>query len=383
MKLIKNTKVMFIAVVLLLTSLLHACSPTWSLSIEKPDGSFLVFQSQDYNDLLAADTTTDNIALERLFWLAGHTLVDQITLKLQDQTIQTYTWKEIAPNTIIDSQGRICIFDSCVHAQSISVKTLEITDQISVSIMDIAPTIASALGIPAPNGSQGKTLTDFTTDHVTAILLDGLGYQILSDASLRGLTPEIDKLNPPLLASTVYPPATRVAMAAFATGASPEENRVTTTSMRNPALETIFSVLANFGKQSIAIEGESLPINLIDCRIELSGDRDGNHSTDDNVLSNTLNILNQETLPDFLFIHFHGIDDAGHTYGIDAPEYAAAIQYVDQAVGQIISKLPQNSLLIIFSDHGMHNSNSPAKLGEHGHLYSEDMLIPIIIYPIH
>ncbi|MFH1446045.1 MAG: alkaline phosphatase family protein [Chloroflexota bacterium] len=380
----KNTKInLCILTCLLIISLMNACSPTWSLSIENPDGSFMVFQSQDYNDLLAFENFSDNVALERLLWLTGYTLVDQITVISQDETAKTYNWDEIAHDAIIDSQGKVCISDSCIRAQSINVKDFDLEEQINASIMDIAPTIASALGIPAPNASQGKTLTDITTDHVTAILLDGLGYQILSDASLRGLTPEIDKLNPPLLASTVYPPITNAAMAAFSTGASPEKNKVTSSCMRKPALKTIFTALANFGKQSVAIEGESLPINLIDCQAELSGDRDGNGSTDDNVLSKALNILNQENIPDFLFIHFHGIDDAGHTYGITSPEYKTAIQYIDQAVGQIISKLPQDSLLIIFADHGMHTSQNPVKKGTHGNLFVEDMLIPIIIYPIH
>ncbi len=59
--------------------------------------------------------------------------------------------------------------------------------------------------------------------------------------------------------------------------------------------------------------------------MQLSGDRDGNGSTDDNVLANALASWSRKC-PTCCYVHFHGIDDAGHTYGPGAPEEEAVIR---------------------------------------------------------
>jgi len=128
----------------------------------------------------------------------------------------------------------------------------------------------------------------------------------------------------------------------------------------------------------VAVEGSSLPFNLRNAEVVLSGDRDGNGSTDDNVLANALAILD-DGMPPLMYVHFHGIDDAGHTYGPGAPEETAKIREVDEAVGYLLDALPPDTLVITFADHGMHAVQQEGRLGDHGHLIERDMLIPIWI----
>jgi predicted AlkP superfamily pyrophosphatase or phosphodiesterase len=96
------------------------------------------------------------------------------------------------------------------------------------------------------------------------------------------------------------------------------------------------------------------------------------------VLANTLAVL-EKGMPELLFVHFHGIDDAGHTYGPGAPQEDTAIREVDAAVGQILEALPGDTLVIIFADHGMHAVQEEARLGNHGNLIARDMYIPVLI----
>ncbi|MDX9955638.1 MAG: alkaline phosphatase family protein, partial [Anaerolineae bacterium] len=105
-------------------------------------------------------------------------------------------------------------------------------------------------------------------------------------------------------------------------------------------------------------------------------DRDGNGGSDDNVLSNVLAVL-ETGMPDLLWVHFHGIDDAGHTYGPEAPEERAKITEVDTAVGEVLATLPPHTAVLIFADHGMHAVAEEGRLGNHGQLIARDMLIPI------
>jgi predicted AlkP superfamily pyrophosphatase or phosphodiesterase len=62
--------------------------------------------------------------------------------------------------------------------------------------------------------------------------------------------------------------------------------------------------------------------------------------------------------PAFLTLYFSSVDDAGHAYGPDSPEVAAAIAEVDRAIALLVAGLKQRGLygkldLMLVSDHGM------------------------------
>jgi predicted AlkP superfamily pyrophosphatase or phosphodiesterase len=181
-----------------------------------------------------------------------------------------------------------------------------------------------------------------------------------------------------LVGLTAYPPSTRVGTAALLTGASPEVNGVDSRRVRSTNIETLFDVAAAAGLNVVAVEGEALAFNLRNADAHLSGDRDGDGSTDDNVLANALAVLDGG-MPDLFYVHFHGIDDAGHSYGPNAPEERSTIQKVDAAVGQLLEALPVDTLVIVFADHGMHREEDGMgrAQGNHGHLIEQDMFIPI------
>ena len=60
--------------------------------------------------------------------------------------------------------------------------------------------------------------------------------------------------------------------------------------------------------------------------------------------------------PHFITLYYSTVDHAGHQYGPDSPETAAAVQHVDQLVGVLWADLAKLQLpidLIVVSDHGM------------------------------
>ncbi len=62
--------------------------------------------------------------------------------------------------------------------------------------------------------------------------------------------------------------------------------------------------------------------------------------------------------PAFLTLYFSSVDDAGHAYGPDSPQVAAAIAEVDRAIALLVAGLKQRGLygkldLMLVSDHGM------------------------------
>ena len=68
--------------------------------------------------------------------------------------------------------------------------------------------------------------------------------------------------------------------------------------------------------------------------------------------------LPEEERPGLVTLYFEAVDTAGHRFGPDAPETAAAIERVDAAVGELVEGLRARGVLattdlVVVSDHGM------------------------------
>jgi predicted AlkP superfamily pyrophosphatase or phosphodiesterase len=207
------------------------------------------------------------------------------------------------------------------------------------------------------------------------VLLDGTQYQKLHQLIQAGKLPFFQNYKNEIQQGlTVYPPITTTASAALLTSALPQENGVYGYGYRTTEMTTLFDLAASAGRSIEAVEGSSLPFNLRNAEATLSGDRDGNGFSDDNVFQNSLDVIDSR-MPDLLYIHFHEIDDMGHSFGPESSEYEQALIRVDKYLSEIYAKLPINTLLAIFADHGMHETPEG---GNHGTLTAEDLIIPIL-----
>ena len=359
---------------LLLVLLLGACTPTWTVELAGPDSTLTV----DHARLQELESFAEGeaVPLERVLWESGYRVIETVTITEADGASETFVWPDVAQHAAWQFDGDVSVGDTTFTPERITVTPPAEVTQITAQIIDLAPTAAAALGLSAPEHATGAVLTDVEAEHVLLLFLDGFGYVRYTEALADGLIPNLAALPEPQRAQTVYPPCTSVASAAILTGAAPAANGVDRRGIRTTEAETLLDVAAEAGVRVQAVEGNALAFNLRNAKIELSGDKDGNGSTDDNVLTNTLAVL-ETGMPDLFWVHFHGIDDAGHTYGPGAPEEAAAIREVDAAVGEILAALPGNTLVLIFADHGMHTVNEEERLGNHGNLIARDMLIPI------
>lgn len=80
----------------------------------------------------------------------------------------------------------------------------------------------------------------------------------------------------------------------------------------------------------------------------------------------------QADQPDFAFVYFGTVDEAGHAHGWMADGYLAQLQRVDQALATLIGGLPKDAILLLQSDHGGHDRS-------HGTEMPEDMTIPWLV----
>jgi hypothetical protein len=319
------------------------------------------------------------VPLERILVAAGHSAVDTLDLIAESNDDESsFVWASVADDAWWFADGSLALGDKRLRASRLEVEPPALLDAVEASITDIAPTAAVALGLPIPSQATGHPLPVPSAERLVLFFLDGFGYVRYKEAIADGLIPNLESLGRPLVAVTTYPPITSVSTASLLTGATPDVHGVDQRGIRKTDTETLFDVAVSAGLRVVAVEGESLAFALRGADPQLSADFDGNGSTDDNVLGNALEALRADEW-DILFVHFHGIDDAGHTYGPGAPEECAAIQVEDDAVGRIMELLPQGTLVIIFADHGMHLVEEEGRLGNHGHLLERDMFIPIFL----
>jgi hypothetical protein len=363
--------------------ILGGCGPSWQAEVVAPDGASFAVDRQVLEDLdRFIEEGAEGVPLEQVLWTAGHRAVETLIVVDAEGARHEFEWAAVALEAQWLPGGTILVGGEELDATRVEVEPPGLLARVTASITDVAPTAAAALGLDRPAASTGEPLPvaggAVGIDHVLLLFLDGFGYVRYTEAAATGLIPNLAALGEPLVGLTVYPPCTSVASAAVLTGAPPAVNGVDERGIRKTETETLFDVVTGAGLEVVAVEGDALAFNLRNAEMTLSGDRDGNDSTDDNVLTNALAVL-EDGMPDLFWVHFHGIDDAGHTYGPGAPEEQAAIEGVDDAVGQLMQALPSNTLVIIFADHGMHVVEEEGRLGNHGHLIERDMFIPVIV----
>ncbi|MDT8380753.1 MAG: alkaline phosphatase family protein [Brevefilum sp.] len=355
---------------------LSSCGPAWEINVIEDGRNTGVInqESFEFYDDNYKDETSE-IPLGQTLYDIGYTLIDEITFKSESDSSVTYVWDEMGETAVIQGSGEITLEDGTkISADQIEIETPSISSY--YSIMDIAPTIAYAFNLPELPDTKGQVrLTESGVwDHAAMIFLDGLNYDILTSLIDTGKLPFFKQLNGIQQGITVFPPITTSSSAALLTGTPPKENGVYGYGYRTTTTTTLFDLFAEQGKSVTAVEGHSLAFNLRNAETILSGDRDENGFTNDNVFENSLEVI-RSNMPDLLYIHFHDIDEMGHQYGPFSSEYETAIIQVDSYLEEIFTRLPEDTLITIFGDHGMHKTEDG---GNHGTLTAADLIIPII-----
>ena len=373
----KKLTLLLLITFLFLSTSLSACKPKWDIPVfsgEQQVGQITQTEVDFYIEKSTEDV--EDVPLGQLFYDLGFTLIENVFFSLDDEPQMKFVWDEIAEVTTISENGDITIGDHAFTATKLTITPSPLSTTIELSIMDIAPTIAFSLGLPELPDSTGEVHTSAEAHHGVMILLDGTQYATLQAMISEGDLPFLQSVGEIQQGLTVYPPVTVASSAALLTGTPPGVNLVYGHGYRSTESTTLFDLAAEAGLSVVAVEGASLPFNLRNTELTLSGDKDGNGWSDDNVYTNALDVISND-MPDLLYIHFHEIDDMGHSYGPGSEEYRDALIRVDAYLSDIIAALPEDTLIAIFADHGMHPTTDG---GNHGSLIASDLIIPIIFF---
>lgn len=372
-------KAYHISVIVLLSILITACQANWQIEFNDNEDSAGVIRPDVVNFYIDEfENESGTIPLAQVLYHYGFKLIDEISLWENDTIVLTDNWESMAETMLISSKGEIIHNDKTYSPNLIEIKPSPLAAQVECSIMDLAPTMAEVLSLPAMPEAQGQSRVESQAEHGVLILVDGLQYQKLQSLIASGKLPFFKNAVEVHQGLTVYPSITTSSTAALLTSAPPQSNGVYGYGYRSTEMKTLFDHAVEHGSSVTAVEGHSLAFSLRNANFILSGDRDGDGHTDDNVLANSLEVITTD-MPDLLFIHFHDVDDQGHLHGPDSSEYETAIIRVDDYLSQIVRALPSSTIITIFADHGMQNDLSGTG-GNHGQLTKSAMIIPIIFF---
>lgn len=209
-------------------------------------------------------------------------------------------------------------------------------------------------------------------ERVLFLLLDGFGYHQYEYAVENGYLQYLGKRAKASKALSVYKPVTNAGLAAIISGKLPIENGVHSRKDRELKVDSIFKRAEDLNKTYIYIEGN---IGILNTEIEpvLNLDNNEDGFTDDEVFESTLEAITKDY--NFIFTHFHGIDDSGHTNGDLSNETMEVIRKIDTYVEKLASNW--DGKVIITADHGMHSTEEG---GNHGEFRYEDLIVPYIIF---
>lgn len=207
-------------------------------------------------------------------------------------------------------------------------------------------------------------------EKVMTVLLDGFSYKQFTMAREKGIIPFLSKnfLHPAL---SVYIPVTNAGYAAVITGKTPDINGVHDRSVRQMQVDSIFNHALETNKKPILLEGDIKILNT-EIEPELHIDLNNNGDTDDEMYERVLTACQENY--DLIFIHFHGLDDRGHTYGPYSNEAMNYLMTLDKYLLEL-SRVWEGNIIIV-PDHGMHETSEG---GGHGICSQSDMVVPYFI----
>ena len=209
------------------------------------------------------------------------------------------------------------------------------------------------------------------------IYLDGFGYDQFAAAAETGLIPQMSTLEA-RKALTVFPPITPVTYAAMVSGQDPSVTGVHDRSKHRLDCPSIYDWADERGLSTSLVEGD-MQILALTPDIVLNVDEDGDGLNDDEVMAAALDIL-EESSPDFMLVHLHGIDDTAHDAGPHSEATRRVVAEQDAMVGELLERW--RGRVIVVADHGQHAAEDELTgevKGEHGGFRSEDLFIPILV----
>jgi hypothetical protein len=309
---------------------------------------------------------TTGVTLEEFLYHFGVYPVTSVTIG-----DHTYDWAWFASTTDFDtpvlvlSNGSIFDGQNILKADDIVVN---VTDKPAHSSLDIEPSLLYALGL-----GDNDTLIHAQAKQVVVFYVDALGYNRYEPAKSLGIIDNITSLGEPMKIACVYPSVSIVNSKTLVSGIAPNVSKGELRSYIPDGPTILDAVYAN-GMTGYWIDGKKTPVDLGDYEVRRPDVNDDGYEAGE---VTTEAIGKYENGANLLFVHFKDTDSIAHTYGPFSDESMDALQFADRQIGRMLAHLDNDTIVIIYADHGGHTTFDG---GNHGTLIPEDMIIPFIVH---
>ncbi|MBP7071399.1 MAG: alkaline phosphatase family protein [Methanothrix sp.] len=234
--------------------------------------------------------------------------------------------------------------------------TKDISSPPSFSQLDIAPTIASILGLNLPQ-SDGKTIravAEWDCKKAALIIVDSLGYDLL-----RHLLPDTANMSLLCKDGLLFPARavsnrTTPAIASILSGLLPEHHQILDKAGAKESSILSLPEIASAAGEVCAVIMEQNGAEVYQGLIEMV------HGIPDSLPPEQFDIeacrLTCQALherPDLLVSYFIGIDKNAHL-GSDLNAIKKAALLIDRCIGRIMRLADEETLLVICGDHPIH-----------------------------
>lgn len=224
---------------------------------------------------------------------------------------------------------------------------------------------------------------------VILVVLDGLNYQVARDCMgyLNGLIEQQRATLYPLQCE--LPSMSRPLYECILTGVKPVESGIVNNQIvRLSHQDSIFSLARREGKTTAAAAYHWVselynraPFDPIRDRFTHDATLNIQHGCfyhwdhyPDEALFLDADYLRRTYNPDFLLIHPMNIDDNGHQFGLDSPQYRNSARGADICLSNYIENwLADGYQVMVTSDHGMNNDRS------HGGILADERDVPLFV----
>ena len=227
-----------------------------------------------------------------------------------------------------------------------------------------------------------------SVEHVVIIGVDGLSPNGIRKAQTPHLNQLVKAGAHTFHARGVMPTSSSPNWASMIMGAGPEQHGVTSNDWETNKFEIAPIAVGSGGifPTIFGVMREQRPESVIACFHDWQGFGRLLERNAPNVVEHVKDAIEtaaratryfKEKKPQFIFIHFDGVDHAGHGFGWDSWQYYKSVELTDSLIGAVLDSIKESgvadtTLVLVTADHG-------GKGKGHGGATMEEIEIPWII----
>jgi arylsulfatase A-like enzyme len=247
------------------------------------------------------------------------------------------------------------------------------------SMIDIAPTVSSILGLPVPGQSRGNPIQEIVTDlkhegRIALVVPDALG--LFAWNFWHDEMPYLHSLHDrhSIVLRSVMPSITPVNFSTMLTGTDLSGHGVLTFE-DSFHCETLFDVVRNAGWKSAGVGLNGYTGSELLGRFADIWGNAGN-GDDADIEKKIIEIVDLHE-PEFLIAQLGKVDDVFHQYGPSSAQVLPMLRDLDGRLQRLVDFLKLHGYgVIILSDHGQHDADEEDLKGTHGTDSDIDCLVP-------